>query len=105
MTLAAPQVYDSSTLSTPLENSDLPPPYEMTDSEAQQLCNRIQDTVVAEKGGAHKDSLEAESLRNFLLYCLAVDYHVSAPRTFILSASEREHYAEMSGVFLDIRDS
>lgn len=61
--------------------------------------------VIAEKGGAHKDSAEEASLRNFLIYCLAVDYRVSAPQPLMLSASEHEHCTEMSDVLWDLRDS
>lgn len=87
------QIYPNRILST---DADPPPPYEINESEAQQLFNRIQGAAVAEQGGAL--SAEAESLRDFLLYCLAVDYRVSVP--LVLSAPEREHYVEMSTVLI-----
>ena len=89
------------------QKSTSPPAYEqLTDSEApSNVCDifldRIKDTVNAEYNDANNDSSETKRLRNFLLYCLAVDYR--APISLTISESDREHFRELSATIWDLQ--
>lgn len=81
-----------------------PPAYEqLPNSEAasQIFLDQIQDTVKAEYNDVNNDSTETKRLRNFLLYCLAVDYR--APISLTISESDREHFREMSATIWDFQ--
>lgn len=82
-----------------------PPAYEqLLNSEAASniLLDRIQYTVGTEYTNANNDSTETKRLRNFLLYCLAVDYR--APIPLAISESDREHFREMSALIWDLQN-
>lgn len=86
------------------QNSTAPPAYEqLPSSEAASniFMDRIQDTVNAEYNNANNDSTKTKRLRNFLLYCLAVDYR--APIALTISESDREHFREMSATIWDLQ--
>jgi hypothetical protein len=86
------------------QESTSPPAYEkLLDSEAAShiFLNRIQNTVNAEYHDVNNDSTETKRLRNFLLYCLAVDYR--APISLTISESDREHFREMSATIWDLQ--
>ena len=68
-----------------------PPPY--NDVEASyRLFGTIQ-TVLNSERGEDDDPEETESMRKFLLYCLAVDYRYAG--NYELPASEYDKYTEM----------
>ena len=82
-----------------------PPAYEqLPNSEATShiFLDRIQNTVTAEYNNVDNDSTETKRLRNFLLYCLAVDYR--APISLTISESDREHFREMSATLWDLQN-
>ena len=86
------------------QKSIAPSAYEkLPNSEAASdiFLDRIQDTVNAEYIDVNNDSTETKRLRNFLLYCLAVDYR--APISLTVSASDREHFREMSATIWDLQ--
>ena len=87
------------------QKNTAPPAYQqLPNSEAasQILLDRIRDTVLIEYDDANNDSFETKRLRNFLLYCLAVDYR--APIPLVISESDREHFREMSYTIWDLQD-
>jgi hypothetical protein len=78
-----------------------PPPYD--DVEASyRLFGTIQTVFSAERG-EDDDPEETESMRKFLLYCLAVDYRFIGH--YELPASEREKYLEMWSLMSRIEKS
>lgn len=86
------------------EKNTAPPAYEqLSNSEVAShiFLDRIQDTINAEYNDVNNDSTETKRLRNFLLYCLAVDYR--APILLALSESDREHFREMSATLWDLK--
>lgn len=87
------------------QKNTAPPAYEqLPNSEAASniLLDRIQYTVRTEYNNANNDSTETKRLRNFLLYCLAVDYR--APIPLAISESDREHFREMSATIWDLQN-
>lgn len=87
------------------QESAAPPAYEqLPNSEAASniLLDRIQYTVHTEYNDGNNDSTETKRLRNFLLYCLAVDYR--APVPLAVSESDREHFREMSATIWDLQN-
>lgn len=80
-----------------------PPSYEqmMGQAAVQVFLDRIQNTVDAECNGTSQDSIETKRLRNFLLYCLAVDYRFSC--SLSIPAEDREHFLELSKILQDMR--
>jgi hypothetical protein len=79
--------------------SAAPPAYEQlgpSDAANQIFFGRIQAAVNAECGYRNGESIETKRLRNFLLYCLAVDYRWPCPLN--LSASDRGHFLAMWNV-------
>lgn len=68
---------------------------------SEAFFERAQAVVDDEMGNnADKDDAETKRLRNFLLYCLAVDYRV--PIKLPLDLSDREHYLEMAFLLEDL---
>lgn len=84
---------------------EAPPTYEQlvgpSEAAAQVFLDRIQDAVDAEYSSTTQDSTETKRLRNFLLYCLAVDYRY--PCSLSIQAPDREHFLELSGVLQSMR--
>lgn len=80
-------------------NHQAPPPYEPPvppETAMQTLIDRVQNTVNREYGNQDEDPDETKRLREFILYCLAVDYRVRC--SVQLSASDREHYLQVCEV-------
>jgi hypothetical protein len=81
------------------QKSTPPPAYgTLPTSEAATniFLDRIQATVEAEHTIPRKELAETKRMRNFLLYCLAIDYRF--PCALAMSASDREHFLAMSRV-------
>jgi hypothetical protein len=82
----------------------LPPAYEQAanaEPRTPVFLDQIRATADAEYNNVNDDAVETERLRNFLLYCLAVDYR--APVTLIISGSDREHYLELAAIVGSMR--
>lgn len=63
--------------------------------------DQIQDTVNGGYKNEENDSVETKRLRNFLLYCLTLDYR--APIALTISESDSEHFREMSATIWDLQ--
>lgn len=87
----------SQKLSSPPEYGQLPP----SAATNQIFLDRIQTAVNAEYNDANNDPTETNRLRNFLLYCLAMDYRV--PCELVLSTTDRAHYLELCATVSVIR--
>lgn len=82
-----------------------PPAYEqleLSESASQIFMDRIQATIEAEYTNPNEEPAETKRLRNFLLYCLAIDYRMSCP--LVLSASDREHFLSMHKVLDELSE-
>ena len=77
-----------------------PPAYEsLQQSDATtQISDRIQTTAHAESSIPNDELEEVARLRNFLSYCIAVDYRCRAPST--LTSEDRDHYLDLAKVAL-----
>jgi hypothetical protein len=77
-----------------------PPAYKQLSSDAamQIFFGRIQAAVNAKYGNPTQESNETKRLRNFMLYCLAIDYRWPCPLS--LSASDRVHFMAMWDILL-----
>jgi hypothetical protein len=84
------------------EAHDDPPPYDDVEA-SRRLFGCIQTTLNAQRGGEDEDPIETESMRRFLLYCLASDYRFSLDLG--LPAPEREKYIKMWNLMADLRTS
>lgn len=82
---------------------EAPPAYEPPEEVPDMLVDRIRATIDAERGHVGEDSADAARMRNFLLYCLAIDYRCVLGLT--LSASDRNHYVDMSTLLQDVQAS
>jgi len=78
-----------------------PPPYDDVEA-SHHLFSTIQTALNSERG-EDDDPEETESMRKFLLYCLAADYRFAGH--YELPASECEKYVEMWTLMSEIRDS
>lgn len=65
-----------------------------------EMFDRAHAVVDSMCNSAENDDVETILLRNFLLYCLAVDYRI--PDKLTLDLSDREHYLEMSYMLEDL---
>lgn len=79
-----------------------PPPYTANDdsSHPNDLLNRLRSAVRRERTASDAAILEAERLRNFLLFTLSLDYHRNTKIS--LSCSDREHYAALHSRLNDL---
>lgn len=77
-----------------------PPSYKPSDAESDAFFDKARAVVDAERNNVETDDAETMRLRNFLLYCLAVDYRV--PIKLSLDASDRVHYLEMAFLLEDL---
>lgn len=85
-------------------SNDISPPayHELEQSEAASeiFLDRIQATIEAEHKIAEEQPLETRRVRDFMLYCLAIDYRFLCPLT--ISAQSREHFLSMRRVLREL---
>ena len=84
-------------------NDVSPPPYhqlEQSEAASEIFLDRIQATIEAEHTIAEEQPLETQRVRDFLLYCLAIDYRSPCPLT--ISAQCREHFLSMRRVLKEL---
>ncbi|KAM0723617.1 hypothetical protein Q7P37_000605 [Cladosporium fusiforme] len=90
-------------MSTKRTNNN-PPAYEQNpplDKSPQDIIDRVQTAVNASHRRIKDEPAETQRLRNFMLYCMAIDYRV--PLDFELKPEDREHYLEMAEVVNNMR--
>ena len=84
----------------PQSQADAPPPYTAAvtdDSILRSVTNAMSPSIRS------ATSVEAEKLRCFMIYLLAVDYSITV--NIALTAQTRSHYLQVTDHLLDARDS
>jgi len=80
----------------PTINRDILPAYdqlEQSEAASDIFLDRIQATISAERTVPDEEPFETHRMRNFLLYCLAIDYRF--PCQLNVSAQRQEHFLGM----------
>lgn len=80
----------------PTINKDNLPAYdqlEQSEAASEIFLDRIQATISAERTVPDEEPFETHRMRNFLLYCLAIDYRF--PCQLSVSAQRQEHFLGM----------
>lgn len=87
----------------PTTNKDNLPAYdqlEQSEAASEIFLDKIQATIEAEHTILDEEPFETHRMRNFLLYCLAIDYRFPCPLN--ISTQRREHFLGMRRVLGDL---
>jgi hypothetical protein len=90
-------------MATPSNDAD-PPSYcqlEQSEASSENFLDRLQATIQAENTISDEEPFETHRMRNFLLYCLAIDYRLPCPLN--ISAQRREHFLSMRRLLRELQ--
>jgi len=74
---------------------------EQFEAASDIFLDRIQATIEAEQTIPDEEPFEIHRMRNFLLYCLAIDYRFPCPLN--ISAQRREHFLNMRRLLRELK--